>query len=288
MEEPLVNLGHLPDLVHTVTSVHSVGNGKETLVRWGLELIIDRHQSLGLAKAKIVEVDGANSFLDSLLERSSNAHDLTDTLHRGSELGGDTGELLQIPAGHLHDDVIKRGLEAGACHLCHGVLDLLERDTETQLSSDEGQGITGGLGRQGRRPGQSGVDLDDAVLLGEGIERILDVAFADNAQMTDDIDCGRAKHVVILVRERLRRGDDDGISGVNTEGIEVFHVTDRDAVVLGIANNFIFNFFPALHAALNEHLRAGGQGLVAEVDQLVLVVGESRYLDRRGHRQPER
>ncbi len=68
VEEPLVNLGHLPDLVNRVTGVHGVGDSEETLVRRGLELVIDGHESLGLAEAEIVEIDGTDGLLYGLLE----------------------------------------------------------------------------------------------------------------------------------------------------------------------------------------------------------------------------
>ena len=112
-KEPLVDLGELPDLVDGVALVHGVGDGEQTLVGGGLELILNAHESLGLVETEVVEVNGTDSLLDGFLERSTNAHDLTDTLHGGTKLCGHTSEFLEIPSGHLDHTVIERGLEAG-------------------------------------------------------------------------------------------------------------------------------------------------------------------------------
>ena len=37
----------------------------------------------------------------------------------------------------------------------------------------------------------------------------------------------------------LGRGEHDGVSGVDTEGIKILHVTDSDAIVIAITNHLI-------------------------------------------------
>jgi len=64
-------------------------------------------------------------------------------------------------------------------------------------------------------------DLDDTVLLRRGIEGILYITFAYNPQMANDIDGRCSQHVVVRIRERLRRGHYDGITSVNAQGIKV-------------------------------------------------------------------
>ncbi|GKT45601.1 LOW QUALITY PROTEIN: uncharacterized protein ColSpa_05782 [Colletotrichum spaethianum] len=275
VEEPLVDLGELPDLLDGVARVHGVGDGEQTLVGRRLELVIDGHQRLGLVKSKVVEVNGTDGLLNGFLEASADAHDLTNTLHGRAQLSGNTGELLQVPTGHLDDNVVERGLEAGASGLGDAVGNVLEGDAETELGSDEGQGVSSSLGSKGRGSGQSGVDLDNAVLPGEGVQGILNVALSDNAQVADNVDSRSTKHVVVFVRQGLRGSNNDGVTSVNTERVKVLHIAHRDAVVLGITNDLVLNLLPALHTALDEHLRAGSEGLVAEVEQLGLVVGEA-------------
>ena len=62
-----------------------------------------------------------------------------------------------------------------------------------------GQGVAGGLAGQCRAPGQPGVYFDDVVLLGLGVQGVLDVALADDAQVADDLDGARPEHVVFSV-----------------------------------------------------------------------------------------
>ncbi|KAK8931984.1 hypothetical protein VCV18_000514 [Metarhizium anisopliae] len=73
----------------------------------------------------------------------------------------------------------------------------------------------------------------------------------------------------------LRRGDDDRVTGVNTQRIEILHVADSDTVVLRISDNFVLNFLPALHAALNKHLGTCGKSLIAKVEKFSFVVRKS-------------
>ncbi|KAI6769203.1 hypothetical protein HG531_010307 [Fusarium graminearum] len=62
---------------------------------------------------------------------------------------------------------------------------------------------------------------------------------------------------------------------MDTEGIEVLHVTNGDTVVLSITDNLVLDLLPALHTALNKNLGTGGESLVAELHELILVVGET-------------
>ena len=69
-----------------------------------------------------------------------------------------------------------------------------------------------GSGKMQRDPpgtAQPSVDLDNAVFPRLGVERVLDVALAYDAEMADDVDGSRTKHVEICIGERLRRCNDD-------------------------------------------------------------------------------
>ena len=111
--------------------------------------------------------------------------------------------------------------EAGARLARDRVADLVERNAEAQLGGNEGQRVARRLARQRRRAAQARVDLDDAVLLRVRVERVLDVALADYAQVPDDVDGRRAEHVVVGVVERLRRRNDDRVARVDAERVEV-------------------------------------------------------------------
>ena len=104
-------------------------------------------------------IDGPNSFLNSLLERPSNTHNLTNALHATAQQPADSAELLKIPARNLDNDVIQTRLEACASNLRDAVLDFVERNTETKLSGDESERVTGSLRGEGRRTRQTSVNL---------------------------------------------------------------------------------------------------------------------------------
>lgn len=61
-------------------------------------------------------------------------------------------EFLQIPTRYLDDDVVQARLEAGTSYLRHAILDLIKRDTKTQLCGDESQWISSSFRGQCRRP----------------------------------------------------------------------------------------------------------------------------------------
>ena len=93
--------------------------------------------------------------------------------------------------------------------------------------------------------------------------------------MTDDVDSSGTQHVEVLICEGLRRSNDDGVTSVNTQRVEVLHVANSNAVVSSITNNFVLDFLPALHTLFNKNLGTGGESLGTEVLQLIHVVGKS-------------
>ena len=62
---------------------------------------------------------------------------------------------------------------------------------------------------------------------------------------------------------------------MNTDGVEVLHVADGDAVVAAITNYFVLDFLSTFHRLFDEDLRRVGKGSGAELAELVNVVGET-------------
>ena len=93
--------------------------------------------------------------------------------------------------------------------------------------------------------------------------------------MADDADGDLPELVVLVVGQCLRGSDDDTLPGVDAEGVEVLHIADRDAVVVAVTDDLVLDFLPALEALLDEHLGREGEGLAAELVQLLLVVAEA-------------
>ena len=61
-------------------------------------------------------------------------------------------------------------------------------------------------------------------LLRVRVERVLDVAFADDADVTDDLGSRAAQHVVLDVGERLARRHHDRLARVDSQRVHVLHV----------------------------------------------------------------
>lgn len=174
-----------------------------------------------VTKTRELVVNTPNSLLDGLLESTADGHDFTNRLHGGAQRGADTVEFLEIPSGNLDDTVVKRRLKARGSQLGHRVSDLVQRNVQTQLGSNEGKRVTGSLGSQSGRTRETGVDFNNAVLLGVRVERILDVTLSNNTEVSDNVDSGSSKHVVVRVREGLGGGNDDRVTSMDTKRVKV-------------------------------------------------------------------
>ena len=108
------------------------------------------------------------------------------------------------------------------------------------------------------------------------MERVLDIALAHNAQMSDHLNGGPSEHEVFAVGERLRRRDDDRVAGVDAKRVKVLHVAHGDAVVAVVADHLVLELLPPAQVLVNEDLRASGESLGGHGTQFVVVGGKSR------------
>mmetsp|Transcript_22121 Transcript_22121/g.71241 ORF Transcript_22121/g.71241 Transcript_22121/m.71241 type:complete len:479 (+) Transcript_22121:1785-3221(+) len=138
--------------------------------------------------AREVGVDHAYGLLDSLFEGASDGHDLSDGFHGRAEFRRDPRELAHVPPRYLDDAVVEGGLEAGRRRLGHGVADGHEVVAERKLRGDVRQGESRRLGRESRGPRQASVHLDDAIGLALGVQGVLDVTLADDAEVPHDLE----------------------------------------------------------------------------------------------------
>ena len=85
-----------------------------------------------------------------------------------TNLGGHSGEFLQIPAWYFDHTVIQTRLEARGGGILvgggDGVPQLGKGNPQGQFGGHVGQGVTGGFTGQGRTTGQAGIHLYDVVL----------------------------------------------------------------------------------------------------------------------------
>ena len=65
--------------------------------------------------------------------------------------------------------------------------------------------------------------------------------------------------MIFPVRQRLRGTHDDGIAGVNTDGVQIFHVADGDGGVICVADYFVLDLLVALDTLFDEDLTNRGK-----------------------------
>ena len=88
--------------------------------------------------------------------------------------------------------------------------------------------------------------------------------------------------MILSIAQGLRWSDDDTLTGMDAQWVEVLHVTNCDTVVVTVANHLILNLFPALQALLYQYLWREREGLLSELVQLLLVVCETRTESTQG------
>ena len=84
---------------------------------------------------------------------------------------------------------------------------------------------------------------------------VLNVTLTDNSEMSHNFDGSISEKHVLIVRQRLRGCNDNTLTRVESHGIEILHVTHRDAVVLGISHYFVLALFPSSNISLHKNLR---------------------------------
>lgn len=162
-QKPFVDVGHLMDLIDGVATMECGRNGEDTLVRGIDQFLVNifhvlvlkcpvisytpkrREPVAYLSEPSELIVNRSNCLLDRLLKRSPDTHDFTNTLHATAQEPANAVELLQIPSRNLDDAVVQARLKTSAGHLCDRVLDLIQWDTETELSRDKSKGVSSGF-----------------------------------------------------------------------------------------------------------------------------------------------
>ena len=278
VQEEHVDLGGAVDVAQVAAPAHQLGDGEEPVVLGDLDIA---HQVGGGLLVELLVVDvvdadlqTADALQEGLLHGAADGHDLAGGLHLGGQAVVGGGELVEGEAGQLGDDIVDAGLEGGGGGGDH---DLVQGQTHGHLGGDPGDGVAGGLGGQGGGAGDSGVDLDEVVFEGVGIQGELDVAAAGDLQLPDDLQGRVLQHVVFLAGEGLAGGDDHGVAGVDAHGVDVLHGADGDGGVVGVTHDLELDLLVALDGLLHQDLVDRGelQTVGQQGDQLLLVVGEA-------------
>ena len=277
LQEPLVYLGQLMDLVYRITLVHSLRDDKDALVGWLAQGGIDigNLQLLVFYKSVHALPYHTQAFLDSFLKIAANSHYLAHRFHAGAQFLIHTAELREIPAGNLADHVVQGRLEESTGSLGYRILEFEQAIAHTQFGSHKGQRITRSLGCERRGPAQTGIHLNDTVILAYRVKRILHITLADDSNMADNLNRQSAEFVILAVGQCLGRSYHYRLTRVDAQGVEVFHVTDRDTVVVPVSHHLVFYLFPALETLLHQHLWREREGFLRQLVQFFLIIGKS-------------
>ena len=98
------------------------------------------------------------------------------------------------------------------------------------------------------------VYFDNIVLEAIRIKRQLHVTATLNLKGTDNLQAGITKHLIFNIWQGLRWGKYDWVPCVNTNWVEVFHVTNHKSVVGSITHYFVFDFFETSDRTFNQTL----------------------------------
>ena len=259
-QKPAVDAGDVVDLIDGHAAAQRLKDGEQAVIVAVGEPVAHRAVGQGLGVQRVeMDLGAAHGLEQRAFKVRADGHDLAGGLHLRAEAAGRADELVKRPLGELHDDVVQRGLKAGAGLAGDVILNFIERVAEGDLRRDLCDRVAGRLRRERRRARHAGVDLDDGVLKAVGVERELAVAAADDVERGDDVQRRAAQHLKLLVRERQRRGDDDAVAGVYADGVEVFHAAHGDDVAGTVAHGLKLDLFPAVDIALDEDLRDRGR-----------------------------
>ena len=186
-------------------------------------------------------------------------HHFAGGLHLGADFTVRQGEFFKGPAWEFAYHVVDGRLEAGLRVACNGVGDFVQVHAQGNLCCHFRNGVAGGFRCQGGGTADTGVHFDDIVLVGLGVQSVLHVAAPFDLEVADDVDGCGAEHLVLAVGQGLGRSHYDGVAGVDTYGVDIFHSADDDAVVRAVPHDFKLHFLPARNGPFHQNLVDGRQ-----------------------------
>ena len=270
VEEPRGDFGQLVEPVDRVTLLESLGDGEDAQVRRMRQLLVQIFEfEFRVADESVHALsDHAQAFLDDLLERLADGHDFADRFHARSDFARYADEFAEVPARYLAYQVVELRSDVGRIGRTH-FSDPVERIAQGQLRGDERQRIARRLGGEGRRTAQPCVHLDDAVVVRFGVERVLDVALAHDADVADDFFGEFLQHRELAFVQRAGRRHDDALAGVDAQRVEVLHAGYREAVVVAVADHLELDLFPAFERFFDQNLLGIGERTFAQRPEFV-------------------
>ena len=176
-------------------------------------------------------------FLEGFFIIFADAHDFAYCPHLGSQLVIHTLEFFKSPPGEFHYNIISvRYIFIQRTVLAAG--QVFQGQAAGQLGRYQGNREARSLGRQSRRPGSTGIDLNNDNPSVLGVPGKLHVGSTDDADMFYDFISLTLQLLLYILRDGKHGCGAEGIAGVHPYRIHVFNEADRDHIVILVADNF--------------------------------------------------
>ena len=258
-----VDLGDAVDLFRFDAAAKGFGKDEDPFVIDAGEQAADIIEGLSVeffqVQVAFPDFQRAEGFQERAFERAVERHDFAGRFHLGADGTICEGEFFEWPAREFAYDIVDGWFEAGFRIAGDGIGDLIEVQAEGDLRCDFCDRVAGGFRCERGGTADTRIDFDNIVLVRLGVKTVLDIAAAFDLEVADDIKRCGTEHLVLAIGQRLCRSDNDGVAGMDTDRIDIFHGADDDAVVRTVAHDFEFDFFPTGNAALYEDLINRGQ-----------------------------
>ena len=188
------------DLFHRYAVIDQFGNGKNIVGAEDAD-IVQQFFYAHIVEFVMIDVvcagfQGADAFEQGFFQSRADAHDLTGGFHLSAQHISSRSELVKGETGEFGNHIVQLRLKCGSGV---GNLNLVQSHANSDFGGDFCNGIAGCLGCQSRRPGNSGIDLDQIVLRGMGIQSELYIAAALDFKLTDQLDGRIVEHFQIMV-----------------------------------------------------------------------------------------
>ena len=209
-------------------------------------LFIDPRFPAVAAKAKALDLEAAQRFLQRFLEGAPDRHRFADAFHLRRQGRVRFRKFFESETRNLDHAVVDCRLEAGRRFAGDVVRDFVQRVANREFGRDLGDRESGRLGGERARARDARIHLDHDHPPVVGIDRELDVRSAGlDADLANDRERGVAHRLVFPVGKGLGGRDGDRIAGMHAHRIEILDRADDDAVVGPIAHHLHLEFLPA-------------------------------------------
>ena len=276
-QEPSINLSDGVDFVNGYATAHSLSDYKATFIinilDFSANFFIAQSLQLGHFQVGQANFQAAYCLQHGSFHSTLNSHNLAGSLHLGTQSTVGGNKFIKGPTGEFQNDVVDGRLKASLGLLGNSVFNFVQIIAHSNLTGNLSDGIAGRLRSQGGGTAYAGVNLDYIIVFRIGVQCQLYVAATNYAQFADDINGSLAQHLHFFIIQGLSRSHNDGVTGVHTYGVQIFHGADGDAVVNSVADNLKFDFLPASDGAFNQALADGAitQALLYNINQLILI-----------------